>query len=100
VPHWPVNHGMSTSMYYFDPDRNEFEMQVDNFDTAAEAHAFMRTEEYKLNPIGVDFVPEELVRRVRSGEPEVEIKKRPVIGKRHDRWENSLYFKQEDKWTN
>jgi catechol-2,3-dioxygenase len=92
VPHWPVNHGMSTSMYYLDPDENEFEMQVDNFATAEEAHDFMRTEEFGLNPIGVDFDPEEFVRRVRSGEPEGEIKRRPVIGKRHARWENSIYF--------
>ena len=45
-------------MYYFDPDGNEFELQVDNFATAAEAHAFMATEEYISNPIGVDIVPE------------------------------------------
>ncbi|KAJ9632941.1 hypothetical protein H2204_007509 [Knufia peltigerae] len=99
LPHWPVNHGMSTSMYYFDPDKNEFEIQVDNFDTAEEAHEFMRTEEYKLNPIGVDIIPEDFVKRVRSGEPESEIKKRPQIGKRHDRWENSLHFKESDKWN-
>ena len=100
LPHWPVNHGMSTSMYYFDPDKNEFEIQVDNFDTAEEAHKFMRTDEYKLNPIGVDIVPEEFVKRVRSGEPEAEIKKRPVIGKRHDRWENSIHYKESDRWNN
>jgi catechol-2,3-dioxygenase len=100
LPHWPVNHGMSTSMYYFDPDKNEFEMQVDNFDTAEEAHAFMRTEEYGQNPIGADFVPEDFVKRVRSGkETEEELKKRPVIGKRHTRWENSLYFKEADKYN-
>lgn len=33
LPHWPANHGISTSMYYFDPDGNEFELQVDNFPT-------------------------------------------------------------------
>ena len=99
-PHWPVNHGMSTSMYYFDPDGNEFEMQVDNFDTAKEAHEFMATEEYGLNPIGADFVPEDFVKRVRSGESEEEIKKRPIIGNRATRWENSIYFKAENKWDN
>lgn len=96
IPHWPVNHGMSTSMYYFDPDGNEFELQVDNFATAEEAHAFMSTEEYAINPIGVDYVPEELVKRVRSGESEESIKTRPVIGKRLTRWENSIFFKPED----
>ena len=100
LPHWPVNHGMSTSMYYFDPDRNEFELQVDNFATVEETHAFMRTEEFRGNPIGVDFVPEKFVGRVRSGEDEAEIKKRPVIGERHTRWENSIYFKPEGKWDN
>lgn len=100
VPHWPVNHGMSTSMYYFDPDRNEFEIQVDNFDTADEAHTFMLSDEFKLNAIGVDFVPEEFVARVRSGEVESEIKKRPIIGSRQTRWENSIYFKPENKWDN
>lgn len=100
LPHWPVNHGMSTSMYYFDPDRNEFEMQVDNFDTAEEAHRFMMTDEFKANAIGVDFVPEDFVKRVRSGEPESKIKERPVIGNRQTRWENSIYFKPENKWDN
>jgi catechol-2,3-dioxygenase len=98
LPHWPVNHGMSTSLYYSDPDGNEFEINVDNFDTAAEAHAFMQTDEYLQNPIGVDFDAEVLVQRVRSGEDEQSIKKRPVIGKRLNRWENSMYFKPEDRF--
>lgn len=98
LPHWPVNHGISTSMYYFDPDGNEFEMQVDNFATAADVYEFMDTEEFKINPIGVDFVPEDFVKRVRSGEDEASIKKRPIIGPRLARWQNSLYFKPEQKW--
>ena len=97
LPHWPVNHGMSTSMYYFDPDGNEFELQVDNFATAQEAHAFMLSEEYAENPIGVDIVPEEFVKRVRSGEDEGSIKTRPVIGPRLARWQNSIYFKPEEQ---
>lgn len=93
TPHWPVNHGMSTSMYYLDPDGNEFELQVDNFDTADEAVAFMKTDEYAQNPIGVDIDIDEWLARVRSGEDEASIKKRPVIGQRLSRWENSIYFK-------
>jgi len=93
TPHWPVNHGMSTSMYYFDPDGNEFELQVDNFKTAGEARRFMETEEYARNPIGVDIVVEDLIRRVKSGEDEESIKKRPEIGPRLSRWENSICFK-------
>ncbi|KAB5580886.1 Glyoxalase/Bleomycin resistance protein/Dihydroxybiphenyl dioxygenase [Coniochaeta sp. 2T2.1] len=94
VPHWPVNHGMSTSMYYTDPDGNEFEMQVNNFDTEEEALAFMATEEYAQNPIGVDINVDELIRRVRSGEDDASIKRRPVIGQRLSRYENSIYFKK------
>ncbi|KAJ9149938.1 hypothetical protein NKR23_g4083 [Pleurostoma richardsiae] len=92
TPHWPVNHGMSTSMYYFDPDGNEFEMQVDNFDTAEQARQFMATPEYAKNPIGVDMDVDDFIRRVRSGEDEASIKKRPDIGPRLSRWENSIYF--------
>ncbi|CAH0051362.1 unnamed protein product [Clonostachys solani] len=93
LPSWPVNHGMSTSMYYHDPDGNEFELQVDNFDTADQAVAFMMTEEYAQNPIGVDIDVDEWLNRVKSGEDEAAIKKRPVIGQRLSRWENSIYFK-------
>lgn len=94
VPHWPVNHGMSTSMYYSDPDGNEFEMQVNNFDTSEEALAFMATEEYKQNPIRVDIDIDDWIKRVRGGEDETVLKKRPVIGQRLARYENSIYFKK------
>lgn len=99
TPHWPVNHGISTSMYYFDPDGNEMEFQVDNFATAEETHAFMRSEEYAENPIGVDIVVEDWIARVRSDEPEADIKKRPRIGQRRGRWENSIYFKPDEEFT-
>lgn len=99
LPHWPVNHGISTSMYYCDPDGNEFEMQVDNYATSEEVYEFMKTEEFLINPIGVDFIPEDFVKRVRSGESEDAIKLRPVIGERKARWQKSIYFKPENKWT-
>ncbi len=97
TPHWPVNHGISTSMYYYDPDGNEFEMQVDNFDTDIEAHEFMATSEYKDNPIGVDLDLTEWLERVKTGEDERFLKKRPIIGPRHSRWEKSIYYKPSDK---
>ncbi|KAM5385611.1 hypothetical protein ACJZ2D_000810 [Fusarium nematophilum] len=82
VPIWSVNHGPTTSMYYQDPDGNQLEMQVDNFETNEEATAFMSSSEYEENPIGVDFDPEELSRRVERGEDERELKKRPNEGPR------------------
>ena len=37
LPHWPINHGVTTSMYYRDPDNNRVELQIDNFATAGRA---------------------------------------------------------------
>jgi catechol-2,3-dioxygenase len=98
TPHWPVNHGISTSMYYIDPDGNEFELQVDNFDTPAEAQEFMTSEKFATNPIGVDFQPEEFVKRLRDGDAEGKIKTRPDIGERYTRDQKSLFFGQGSGW--
>ncbi|OTB04773.1 hypothetical protein M426DRAFT_320362 [Hypoxylon sp. CI-4A] len=82
LPIWCVNHGPTTSMYYQDPDGNMVEMQVDNFDTPEEATAYMMSPAIEKNPFGVDFDPEDLLRRLENGDPEAEIKKRPDIGPR------------------
>ncbi|KAI1774505.1 Glyoxalase/Bleomycin resistance protein/Dihydroxybiphenyl dioxygenase [Hypoxylon cercidicola] len=83
LPLWCVNHGPTTSMYYQDPDGNQVEMQVSSFDTAEEATACMMSPDVAQNPWGVDFDPDELMRRLESGEPEADIKKRPKSGPRH-----------------
>jgi catechol-2,3-dioxygenase len=67
-PHRCVNHGVTTSMYYHDPDRNQVELLVDNFATAVEGKDYMRRRSvHDKNPVGVAFDPEELVDRVRAG---------------------------------
>jgi catechol-2,3-dioxygenase len=67
-PHRCVNHGITTSMYYYDPDRNQVELLVDNFEDALEGQAYMRGRSARdKNPVGVDYNPEELVERVRKG---------------------------------
>jgi catechol 2,3-dioxygenase-like lactoylglutathione lyase family enzyme len=81
-PVWCTNHGPTTSLYYRDPDGNQIELQVENFATAEDSIAFFSSPEFAENPIGVDFDPEELARRLRAGAPEVELKKRPHIGPR------------------
>jgi catechol 2,3-dioxygenase-like lactoylglutathione lyase family enzyme len=81
-PFWSVNHGPTTSLYYHDPDGNEIEIQVDNFNTTEEATAFFASAEFEENPIGVDFDPEDLVTRLQQGENDASIKKRPCIGAR------------------
>lgn len=82
LPVWSVNHGPTTSMYYQDPDGNQIETQVDNFDTVDEANASMNNPEFAENPIGVDYDPEDLIRRLESGEDDRSLKKRPRSGPR------------------
>jgi catechol 2,3-dioxygenase-like lactoylglutathione lyase family enzyme len=77
VPFWAVNHGPTTSLYYRDPDGNQMEFQVDNFDTVAESAAYFLTKDFARNPIGVEFDPEQLLLRLRRGEAEALLKKRP-----------------------
>jgi catechol-2,3-dioxygenase len=68
LPQRCVNHGVTTSMYYHDPDRNQVELLVDNFATAAEGKAYMRQRRATdKNPVGIVYEPEELVERVRGG---------------------------------
>jgi catechol-2,3-dioxygenase len=68
-PYWTINHGPTTSMYYRDPDGNQVELQVDNFDSLDDLFAWFRSGAFSANPIGVDFDPDELVRRYLDGEP-------------------------------
>ncbi|KAK4893284.1 hypothetical protein LTR27_008407 [Elasticomyces elasticus] len=63
-PYWAVNHGMTSSMYYRDPDGNKFEMQVENFDSADEANAFVAGPLFKQNPIGTDIDPPSWAERI------------------------------------
>ncbi|MGE4431167.1 MAG: VOC family protein [Sphingobium sp.] len=81
-PVWCVNHGPTTSMYYADPDGNQLEFQVDNYDTVEEAGKFMFTEAFATNPIGVDFDPDDLRARLAAGEDEASVKLRPASGPR------------------
>jgi catechol 2,3-dioxygenase-like lactoylglutathione lyase family enzyme len=77
-----LNHGPTTSMYYADPDGNQVELQVDNYDTVEEAGKFFYSEAFAKNPIGVDFNPADLAKRFYAGENEADIKKRPDGGAR------------------
>ena len=57
VPVRTINHGPTTSMYYADPDGNQVELQVDNFDTPEECHAWFFRPEFAQNPIGIFSIP-------------------------------------------
>ena len=81
-PLWCTNHGPTTSMYYGDPDGNQVELQVDNYDTVEEAGEFFFSEQFATNPIGVDFDPADYIERLKAGASEDALKLRPVSGLR------------------
>jgi len=66
-PYWGVHHGVTLSVYYQDQDGNRMEFQVDCFAGATEANAFMHSDAFAANPVGVDIDPEALLTQYRSG---------------------------------
>lgn len=69
LPVWPINHGLTTSLYYQDPDGNRVEFQSENYDTPEALRGFMESEVFAKNPIGVRFDPDKLVERYENGDP-------------------------------
>jgi len=79
MPFWCINHGPTLSMYYRDPDGNQIELQIDIFKKPEEVNEWLNQNDFEVNPIGVKFVPEELIQRLNDGEAQEELLKRPVI---------------------
>jgi catechol 2,3-dioxygenase-like lactoylglutathione lyase family enzyme len=69
LPFWSINHGPTTSLYYRDPDGNQMELQVENYETLAESTAYFHSAAFAANPIGVDFDPDMLLQKFRAGAP-------------------------------
>lgn len=67
LPVWCINHGPTTSMYYQDPDGTRVELQIDNFASTAELDAWFRSGAFAVNPIGVEYDPETLLKMSRDG---------------------------------
>ncbi len=62
TPHVCIDHGMTTSFYYVDPDGNAVELQCDNFGDWAKSTDFMQqATEFASDPIGMALDPELLV---------------------------------------
>jgi len=72
TPYWTINHGMTLSAYYRDPDGNQVETQVDSM-SMEQADAFMSGDLFAANPIGIDVDFDQLVARHRAGTPAAEI---------------------------
>ena len=72
-PYWCIHHGVTLSMYYADPDGNQMEFQVDCFETADGANALMHSPRWGVNPIGVEYDPDDWLARLRAGTPATEL---------------------------
>jgi catechol 2,3-dioxygenase len=64
-----IDHGMTPSYYYNDPDGNRVELQVDTFgDWSASSEWMRRSPAFEANPIGVFVDPERIAEVAAGGE--------------------------------
>jgi catechol 2,3-dioxygenase len=76
-----LDHGMTLSYYYADPDGNNVELQVDCFGDWRRSTEWMRTsEEFKANPIGTFVDPEQVAADRAAGMSFGEIHAKAVAG--------------------
>lgn len=72
TPYWRIHHGITLSFYYRDPDGNRMEFQVDAC-SVEQANAYMRSDAFAANPIGVEVDPESLLAQHRAGVPDAQL---------------------------
>lgn len=82
LPHGCLDHGMTTSFYYADPDGNSVELQSDNFGGDwSQSTEWMRTApEFAADPIGKHIDPDALLAARREGASSDEIHRRAYAG--------------------
>ena len=81
LPHATLDHGMTTSFYYADPDDNSVEMQYDNFGDWERSKEFMRSSpEFAADPIGVPVDPEKMIEARKAGSSAEEIHQKAFAG--------------------
>ncbi|MFZ2104496.1 MAG: VOC family protein [Roseiarcus sp.] len=68
TPSFCLDHGMTVSLYYRDPEANYVELQCDCFDDWKHSREWMENSaDFAANPIGVFFDPAEVFEAHRSG---------------------------------
>jgi catechol 2,3-dioxygenase len=76
-----LDHGLTTSFYYFDPDDNGVELQADNYGDWAESTRFMHSDpRFAADPIGKPVNPDALIEARRSGLTPWEVHERAYNG--------------------
>jgi catechol 2,3-dioxygenase len=80
-PHACLDHGMTTSFYYEDPDGNSVELQSDNFGNWQESSEWISTSpQFAADPIGTPFDPEQMVAARQAGASFTELHERAYAG--------------------
>ena len=70
LPAFCLDHGLTISLYYRDPEANYVELQSDNFGDWKQSTHFMQTSvDFQSNPIGTFFDPEKVWKAHKAGEP-------------------------------
>ena len=83
-PHLAMDHGITTSMYYVDPDGNSVELQIDNFGDWQKSKEFMKSSpKFDDNPLGAFFDPQKMLEARRAGASIEEIHHRTYAGEWH-----------------
>jgi catechol-2,3-dioxygenase len=80
LPHAALDHGMTISLYYVDPDGNSVELQADAFGDWAQSSEFLTTDSFTTNPIGTTFDPDRLVSAREAGADAAELHRRAYAG--------------------
>ena len=83
-PHAGLDHGMTTSLYYVDPDGNSVELQYDNFGDWSKSKEWMKSSpEFSDDPIGKSFDAQKMLDARREGASEEEVYQRAYAGEWH-----------------
>jgi catechol 2,3-dioxygenase len=80
-PHMSLDHGLTMSFYYVDPDGNSVELQYDNFGNWDESSEWIRTSlDFARNPIGVPVDPAKVLVAGKGGASREELHRRAFAG--------------------
>jgi len=81
TPELCLDHGMTLSYYYRDPDANHVELQCDNFGDWSQSKQWMaESDAFHANPIGQFVDPEQIAAAAARGESFQEIHRRAMDG--------------------
>jgi len=80
-PHATLDHGMTISLYYADPDGNSVELQADACGDWSQSSKFLATDSFTDNPIGTTVDPDKLVAARDQGTNAAELHRHAYAGK-------------------